>query len=262
MNYLLIVIISTLIGVIFFKDSFFNLIQPNLKGMCKFILTLSGLQYLVGYQGFNPSWWFMTCIMIYYALTPVIKKLIYKFNFKFIMLYLIISCVNFINIGRLNSVLNIISWLFPYILGCYLSYNGNLNKIKLWFNTKIKRSVLLISFFILLFIRQIGLMSNPFILKLDFLLAFLIILLVYIYFEKLILKKEFIYLGRKSSDIYYVHMFVSNYYLNKFIYEIKYPLLMICTVLIISILWSYLLDAFSVIINRLHTAYIKNYTNI
>lgn len=258
LNYLLIVIISTLIGVIFFKDSFLELVQPNLKGICKFILTLSGVQYLVGYQGFNPSWWFMTCIMIYYILTPAIKKLIYRFDFKFIMLYLIISCVNFINIGRLNSILNIISWLFPYILGCYLSHNDNLNKIKIWFNTKFKRCILIISFLILLFIRQIGLMNNPFVFKLDFLLAFLIVLLTYIYFEKLILKKEFIYLGKKSSDIYYVHMFVANYYLNKFIYKIEYPILMVCTVLAISIGWSYLIDIFRIIINKKHTVRINN----
>lgn len=50
-------------------------------------------------------------------------------------------------------------------------------------------------------------------------------------------------------DIYYVHMFISNYFLSQFIYSINNVFFMVIVVIILSLIWSYILDVIRKIIS-------------
>lgn len=251
-NYLYIVLTSSIIGIIFFYQEFISMIGDGIKGVIYFILTCTGLQYIVGYQGFNGSWWFMSVIILCYILFPVIKKYTHKYKLKMLILCFMISFFYGISIGRIQ-ILNIISWIFPFTLGVYIAQEDIFLKVKTYINTSqifIKRIVLMTTLILLLYLRQSVEPQGGIAIKIDYILGFIIILTSYIYCNmENYISKLIIYLGKNSMNMYFVHMFVTTYYLKQVTYNLKYPILMVIFVLGISLIWAKFLDNFARFIN-------------
>ena len=244
LNYLFIVISSAIIGIIFFPNSFKTMVPFNIIGILKFLLTCTGLQYLFNYNGYNCTWWFFTLILILYIFFPLIRKCVKKYKGKFVLIYFIISFIGIIKCNYIGQILSLISWSFAYILGVYIAGDNRLNKIKsfLLFNKFRRVSSILVLIFCI-YLRQLISASNFLATKLELLLALLIILNVYINYDKIRFSKNFmIYLGKKSMNIYYIHIFVIAYYLQDIIYSIKSSICKIIFVFIISIIWGDFLD--------------------
>lgn len=69
-NYWLIWIIFVPIGVAFAGLTFEKVYGENI--LTKFILDLTGLLNLTGEYGYNPTWWFYSCIILLYVLYPAL----------------------------------------------------------------------------------------------------------------------------------------------------------------------------------------------
>ncbi|OOM75832.1 acyltransferase family protein [Clostridium puniceum] len=250
-NYIFIVITSIIISIVFFKEKYMNLIGKGFKEIILIILNLTGFQYLIGYPGLNGAWWFVSVILVLYILFPFLKTLVEKYKIKFVIIFFLISCFDIIQLENIK-ILTIISWGFPFILGVYTAFSNIFIKINQYINKDkkyVKKSILLILLIFSLIIKQI-LDSQSFIgIKFDYYLSFVIILSVYIFFENILISKKTIsFLGKKSSDIYYIHMFISTYYLANSIYNINNVFFMIVSVIILSLLWSFSLDTIRKII--------------
>lgn len=243
-NYLFIVITSFIMSFLFFKEPFLNILGGNIEGIIKIILTISGLHYLIGYQGINAAWWFVTLIIILYLLFPILNKLLSEYNNKLLILLFFMSFLYIIPLGKIK-ILEIFSWLFPFVLGMYIAKTNILFKIKQYINFKfklIKNLVLLSIFLLLLYVRSSISPQGIIAIKLDYFIAFLIIYFVYCYYNYFFITKNFIvYLGKRSMEIFYIHMFISNYYLRDLVYNFKNPFFMVIIVLIISLVWAQIL---------------------
>lgn len=256
LNYWFIVITSTIILIIFFKRSFDILIGVNFKGILKLILNITGFQFLIGYQGINGAWWFTSVIIVSYLLFPLIIKMLEKYDYRFVLITFFLSFIDIIPLGRIE-IFNILGWVFPFIIGCYIEKNNLIEKIKQYVDRNTKQYILIIMLIVALIIRSNLPATGIIGIKFDYLLGLFIIVMVYIFWEKIKFTKNIIcYLGQKSMDIYYVHMFISFYLFSNFIYSLKSPILMIIAVLILSLIWSYILDCIRYIIKR-----IKKYIN-
>lgn len=265
-NYLFIVLFSIIFSLLFFYDKFLLLVGTGISAILRIILTSTGLQYYIGYQGFNPSWWFMTVIITCYMVFPLIYRGIKSSNYKLLILCFAFLFLNQIPLGRLK-IFDILFWLVPFILGVIVAHNKLLENIKFYIEKSSLKLWLKFGLFFLLIlfmlIRQEFAMEGFIGLKLDFINAFLIILNVYIFYDRLRTTHKFIiYLGIHSMNIYYIHMFISNYYLSKYIYALMNPVLMVIAVFILSLIGSYLINYIKKsyihikvnFINRLHKA--------
>lgn len=252
-NYIFIVITSAIISMIFFEDIFKIMVGTGLHRLCIIILTCTGLQYFIGYQGFNGAWWFITAIVICYLLFPWIKDLVIKYGSKFLIVSFIISFIDFIPTGMIK-VFTIISWIFPFILGVYIDQYEILSKIKTYIlkgNSLLKKSSLICIFFGIFVIRQSMEAQSLVGIKVDYLLAVIMVLVIHVFWDNIkCLKKIFCYLGKKSMDIYYIHMFICTYFLDDFIYSLNSGLLMIFAVLFMNLAYSYFLDIIRFILKK------------
>lgn len=258
-NYIFIVILSTIIGIIFFKDKFNNMTIDGIKGVIYYLLTCSGFQYIIGYQGFNGAWWFVTVILICYICYPVIRKLVQKDSYKFIVLSFVLSLLDAISLGRIK-VFNIVAWMFIFNLGVFITHNNILFKVKEYVNkVRIRRIIMIIILFGLLIIRQ-EIPPQGFIsIKLEYILSLLIVLTIYVYYERFKYSRKIIeFLGKYSMNIFYVHMFFTTYYLKEFTYSLKNPIVIFLFVISISLLCSISIEKFKnfikyeVIINKIN----------
>ncbi|AQR95100.1 acyltransferase family protein [Clostridium saccharoperbutylacetonicum] len=245
LNYTFIVITSIIISLVFFREEYSNLVGSGLKEIILIILNLSGLQYFIGYQGLNGAWWFMSVILVFYLLFPFIKILIEKYKIKFVVLFFIISCLDIVQFQHIKIV-TIISWGFPFVLGIYLAMNNIFIKIYEYIISKRKGAKKLILIFILIISLIVKQNMDPqsFIgIKFDYFLAFIIVLSIYIFYQNIVIGKKIIcFLGKKSSDIYYLHMFISYYYLYDLIYSMNNIFFMIISVIAFSLIWSLVLE--------------------
>lgn len=218
----------------------------NISAILKIILTGTGLQYYIGYQGFNPAWWFMTVIISCYVVFPLIYRSVKRSNYKLLIVCFVFLFLNQIPLGRFK-IFDILFWSVPFIVGIIVAHNNLLEKIKSYIDNstlKLGWKIGITSLLLLLMMMRQEISMDGFIgLRLDFINAFLIILTVYIFYENLrITHKLMIYLGIHSMSIYYMHMFISNYYLAEYIYYLMNPVLMVIIVLILSLIVSYLIN--------------------
>jgi hypothetical protein len=103
----------------------------------RLIENITGFQFLLGYKGFIRAWWFITIIVVFYFIYPVVRKLVLKYNHKFLLASLIVFVLSVFPVNILNAV-NIISWVFPFILGIYLSNNNGFEVIYSYTNSRKK----------------------------------------------------------------------------------------------------------------------------
>lgn len=250
-NYIFIVLISSIIGVIFFNKVFHKMLfGGGLKGILYYLLTYSGFQYFLGYQGFNGAWWFISLILLCYISFPIIKKQVEKNSYKFLIISFLISLLDIIPIGRIK-VFELLSWMFVFSLGVFIAHNNIFLKLKQHIIAKKYRSItLIIILVILLIIRQLIEAQGFISMKYDYLLSTIIVGSIYVFYEKLNCGKSLIIiLGKHSMNIYFIHMFFTTYYLKQFTYKFKHPITMVIFVITSSLMCSFIIEKMKNFIN-------------
>jgi len=97
------------LGMVFFGRTFDVVYGDNV--VPKLIINLLGLQGYPGFYGFNPTWWFMSCIIGLYLMFPLLLKLLG--NHLKAMLF-----VSFLLLLKPIPHLSCLTYyLFPFIVG-------------------------------------------------------------------------------------------------------------------------------------------------
>lgn len=124
LNYWMIWILFVPIGIIFF-DRRLETIYGE-EGWIYCILDLLGLLNITGRLGYNPTWWFYSCIILLYLIFPIIAYTIHKYP-KTIWLYLLAGIV--IIEVPIIYISPIRYYFFPFVLGILFAKYLNINTL-------------------------------------------------------------------------------------------------------------------------------------
>lgn len=230
---------------IWFGTPFWEAYQNNLGyGVLDFL----GVAFLFGTTSINATWWFMSPIIVYYLIFPLLEKLL---GYCGELLLSVAAVVLFVPVFyRIPGQISI--WLFSFVLGMYLSKNNLLEKLYMKIDTYPKK---IMTVACALIVTALIRMNNS---DLDAVFAVSIILASYFLLSHVpILNVVFEHLGRHSGKIFMFHTFIFSLYFKDFIYWFKYPpiiflvLTVICYVVAVGLEYLKKLIRYDKLINLL-----------
>lgn len=223
-NYWLIWLLFVPVGVLFFGRTLQDVYQTHI--LAHLVIDLSGMSFACGFLGYNPTWWFYSCIIILYALYPLIHRTMSSWV-QWLLLALsvmVIPLPTFLEPIRVN--------LLVFIAGALFGKYNILSRFTP------PRSYLSLSVSVILLI-LIGVSrvskGTPY----DCYLTIAIIL-VYIQIPK---KSGWVFralhfVGKHSFNMFLMHTFFFAYYCRSLIYWSRNPLLIFLTLVAIALLAS------------------------
>lgn len=241
LNYWMIWILFVPIGILFFDRHLDSVYGEG--GWLYGILDFFGLINITGKYGYNPTWWFYSCIILLYLIYPIIALTISKYP-KIIWFYLFVS----IAIIKLPIIyINPIRfYLFPFILGIFLA---NYCKLASWpkkggnrctrfiddiFSGTLEIGGIIVMVLVLITSCIIRL-SIPYALLWDSCIAFILILLYKSFKRLLKINIGLEFLGKHSFNIFLFHTFIYYLYFPMVIYWSRNPIIIFLSLLISSI---------------------------
>lgn len=240
-SWIILLIFVVIIGSISGKFNIFG------GGMKDFILTVTLIK-----PAYDGAWWFLTTYIIMVLLSPMIYRLIDKYNYKLIMIlsfaFYFIAYIQRIK-GGIVVDNNTIQWFIrqlallgtsqlPFIIGGifakYKSYTFIFNR----FN-KVKGKSILGTLIILAMIIFHGFVQTLFVAVLT---GIVFICVFNIMDKPRWLNEGLSYLSNHSTNIWLIHMFIYMTYLKKLVYMPKYPVFIYLCLLLLCLGGSYVVD--------------------
>lgn len=229
LNYWFMWLVFVPIGIFFFDRTLEVVYMKDIT--LKVFINFIGLQDYFKFYGYNATWWFMSTIVSLYLLFPFFKAITYKYK----------KLVLFISFGLVFAKFvpeTMRYWMFPFILGIYISQNNSFESIKKFMQDKL--TLKLILYFVITFaIMAVRYKKGV---RVDGFFALLIILMGYEFFSTFnLINKLMVFIGKHSFNIFLFHTFIFEYYLKSFSYILKYPpliflqLLLVCLVISVSL---------------------------
>lgn len=186
----------------------------------KLVLDFLGIANCFGYYGINPTWWFMSCIILLYLIFPLLSK-----TRKYIWIWSIIA----LGVGCLPISLYIInpikSYLFAFVVGIICASSEKMQYI---LGSAWMKYIALVAFVTFFAIRNI----IPYGQLLDGVIA---VFLAVTYKEFISsmkgLGRSLEFIGKHSMNIFLFHTFIYYIYFPDFIYWSRNPILIYMTLL-------------------------------
>lgn len=229
MNYWLIALIFVPFGAWFMERTLSSVYGEHVfQG---FILQMLGLHMFtwVSY-GYNATWWFMSLIIVLYAIFPLVNFMVKRYHLWFLAFC---AWLLFVPIPLVND------WIFPFAVGVYLSQKDGFIKLLVWLDKqgKMRFVTLLILTVAAAWYRQNGWLFDS--TRADTVFGILLILWTteWVVFSPLA-KKVFEFVGVHSFNIFLFHTFIYYYYFPDFIYSFHYPVLIFAVLLGICLVIS------------------------
>lgn len=229
MNYWLIALIFVPFGAWFMERTLSSVYGEHVfQG---FILQMLGLHMFtwVSY-GYNATWWFMSLIIVLYAIFPLVNFMVKRYHLWFLAFC---AWLLFVPIPLVND------WIFPFAVGVYLSQKDGFIKLLVWLDKqgKMRFVTLLILTVAAAWYRQNGWLFDS--TRADTVFGILLILWTteWVVFSPLV-KKAFEFVGIHSFNIFLFHTFIYYYYFPDFIYSFHYPVLIFAALLGICLVIS------------------------
>jgi len=234
MNYWLIALIFIPIGVWFMGRSLGDVFGEY--AFVKLLVQMLGIHMFtsVGY-GYNPTWWFMSLIIVLYAIFPLVSMGLQRYGVLFLALTAVLL---FVPIPLVND------WIFPFAVGVFLSQRDGFIKMFTWLEQQgSKRFIILaLATIMIAWYRQNGYLFDS--VRADTFFAIVMILWtteLVVFSSKAKQALEFV--GVHSFNIFLFHTFIYYYFFTDFIYGFHYPvvifgvLLAVCLVISVAIEW-------------------------
>jgi len=235
MNYWLIALIFVPIGVWFMERSLASVYGEHVfQG---FMLQMLGIHMFtwVGY-GYNATWWFMSLIIVLYAIFPLVNFLTKKYHLWFLAFC---AWLLFFPIPLVND------WIFPFAVGVYLSQKDGFVKLLIWLDKQGKARFITLAILTVCvaWYRQNGWLFDS--VRADTFFAILLILWTteLVVFSPLA-KKAFEFVGVHSFNIFLFHTFIYYYYFPDFIYSFHYPVMIFAVLLGVCLVVSVGIESF------------------
>ena len=240
-NYWLIAMIFIPIGVFFMDRSLVSVYGDH--EYVKLVIQMLGLHMFTAVgSGYNGTWWFISLMIVLYLLFPFINKIMKKYPYIFLLLSFILLLLPSYSI--LYYGFSLLQFgIFPFAIGIYMANKNGFSIILSWLKKmgNIRFFVLTLLVILVSIQRSYGIIL--FDLKIDWLLAILIILLtteIIIWSKKLQIVLSFI--GIHSYNIFLFHTFIHYYYWGDFIYSFNNPIIIFFVFLLLSILISIVIE--------------------
>ena len=250
LNYWLIWLLFVPINILCFDRTFTAVYQSYV--IPKFLIDFCGLSCMFGTQTMNPTWWFYSCIVILYALFPIILSCLEKT--KWIVTWLVVSLV-IVFIPNLYLLEPVKYYLFPFLLGCVFGkgsifnilppqYVGPVNIFKRMYNRLIKICKgygNTMDFVILIFVLVVSVVWRNSSTHNLFIDSWLTLLIYVIYLNMNIsqnAKKIMQILGKHSFNIFLFHTFIYYYWFRNLLYSLNNPILIFLTLLVVTLVIS------------------------
>lgn len=229
-----------------------NIYPGTLK---RFILSFTALD-----PAYNGAWWFFTTYIILVLLSPIINKMIVKYNnIVVISLSFIFYVVAYIQ--RIKGVIvlenNILNWFIrqiallgtsqlPFIIGSVFAYKKIYSKLDNICN-KIKLKNILGILIIMLMIIAHGIVQTLFVAVFT---GVVFICIFNLMDKPKWINRLFNYLGDHSTNIWLIHMFFYMIYFKDLVYGLKYSFLIFPWLVILCLISSH-------VVNLIYKAIIK-----
>ena len=235
MNYWLIALIFVPMGVWFMNRTLVDVYGEHIY--TKFFIQMLGLHMFtnVGY-GYNATWWFMSLIIVLYAIFPLVNRLTKAYGVWFLA---VCAGILFVPIPLVND------WIFPFAVGVYMSQKDGFITLLRWFEKQGKwRFVTLALLTVCVaWYRQNGWLFDS--IRADTFFAILLIL----WTTELVIfspwaKKGLAFIGVHSFNIFLFHTFIYYYYFPEFIYSVHNPLAIFALLLALCLLLSVGIERF------------------
>ena len=217
MNFWLIWLLFVPIGIFFFGRTPAAVYQNHI--LLKGILDFLGLAFSFGYYGYNPTWWFMSCIIILYLFFPLIFR--YKRLWPFIFVFSV--AMTWMPLYVLNPIRY---YLVAFICGIICSQNKQF--IRIISNDNLINKIVVILIGILMFaIRNFV----PVPLLFDTVLTISIVVAYKLFAKNGWFVHTLMFLGKHSMNIFLFHTFIYYYYCHDLVYWTRNPILIFVTLL-------------------------------
>lgn len=215
LNYWFIWLVFVPIGVFFFHRTFTDVYGSHTA--VKAVLDFVGLLNLTGQLGYNPTWWFYSCIIVLYLFFPLLNCRFEKNPFILLTVALFATFIGFLPFVKPYS-----NYLFPFLAGMLMA-----RRSELFDSIGIGESVL--SVVLLAVMRNF---SGNLVFIVDTLICVGLALLLYRVelpgWINIIMSS----LGKHSMNIFLFHTFIFAYWFKDYIYFSRNPLLILLTLLL------------------------------
>ncbi len=251
-NYWLIWILFVPIGIIFAGRTFEQVYGHDIP--IKFILDVMGIINLTGEYGYNPTWWFYSCITILYLLFPLITLGSQHRLLRFLMFLISIALV--ILPFHITFIEPIRYYLIAFLAG-YFMYIIDLQDItpphsdhpktqlkhifQRGVNGKLSKTEKIVLLSVLFFLMAVR-FKLPYALGFDTLIALLIVLAYRNITPPTSITRFLGLCGKHSFNIFLFHTFLYYLYIPDIIYWSRNPIIIFITLLVFCLPISYLIN--------------------
>ena len=246
-NYWFIYILFVPLSV-FFGTPFWEIYKGNfLYGLVDFL----GLANLFKTPSMNGTWWFMSVIILFYLLFPLMMFIVKRSPGTLLsiavfltfspVIYNILLRMNWFSrltwIIRFHTVFSrYYVWLIPFVIGMVFARYALFEKIQAH-NTKLSTAVVMTGSFLIACVAVRLYLKHKF--YFDGVFAIAVILLSYLVLSRIpVLSTVLEHLGIQSGAIFMFHTFIFSRYFREFIYSFKYAILIFLVLAIICYLLS------------------------
>lgn len=230
-NYWLIWILFVPIGVFVFGRPLIEYYGASWQW--KLLVDILGMANVFGFYGYNPTWWFISCIMILYILFPFLFWIVNKKWWVVAGLSLIVAMLP-IRTGACNMH----TYLFPFVCGL-IAAKYPIKQIRGG------RICYLVAIPILMVVRAFW--GREYLI--DGILSYCMVSVLLLYNLNSALSNILAYLGRHSMNIFLFHTFIFSHWLKSFVYSPRNPVLIYFLFLAICISISIAVEKIKIKLN-------------
>lgn len=261
-NYWFIWLLFVPVGFLIIGGDFFTKVykQDIIQNL---LINLTGMQKMFMTPSILDTWWFVSLIITFYALFPVLRFLIDKSHITAGLTLAGSFLLMFFADDLYNTYFNtafLALWLFPFTFGIFCAKYNLFVKFQGLFENKDIQSkainLVLLSAIIGLLVYQrlfgtFKIFGTTFKdIYIDGILSFFIIALGYQFLSKIKYVKEFgIFMGKHSFNIFLFHSFIYHLYFKSFTYSLGSPIVIWLFLLITSIILSVAIEKLKVLVH-------------
>ena len=235
MGYWFVWLLFVPVGILFFDRTPEAVYHDHI--VWRFIVDFFGLAYNFGFYGFNPTWWFMSCILLLYLMFPVL----FKGCRKYWLLLLVASvAITWLPLYVFNPIKY---YLFAFLLGIISVQKDVFNRLFSNANSKFVRNLLGGGKLLIISIVFFAMRNKvPYSLFFDSLLTVCLIMTYLKWRRDGVVQRALVFLGKHCMNIFLFHTFIYYFYFHDWVYYSRNPLLIFLTLLSICIVLSLLME--------------------
>lgn len=227
--------------------------NPYGKGVsliCNIFADMFGLAGILNTPLFIGTWWYVSFALVIIFLLPFTAAMYKKFGMLAVIPYAVLPLVFFSGFSSRGELTNMTRWLLTIPLGIIFADSDLFVKLKkrtLCSNkviSKIVKFVILTVILLCMFkLRNTWWGKEKFFYYISSILPVCFVYYLYEFVTDIpVLNSALDFLGRHSSNIFFMHTFIRAIWFPKFTYSFKYAVLIFAFMIVVSLLMSFAVE--------------------